>query len=199
MLQESDTMHIVHGNMDLVDYLATWMKMKSLYTPPTNSDTWGCALLSIIGFEESSWELLPAPEGENACLQHARIVFKGKSVHLMNAHFGVSENEIVLQAQRTRDLVLGYLSNSIDAVRLIFAGDINAAPLSTAYNITLSSGLADSYVLNHGPWNGEGDRDPGAGYVFSSRAANCSSWEEPHYDQQKTSDAYPIVASFNFD
>lgn len=183
------------------------MKLRSLYTPPSKSDTWGCAILSVFGFDDSEWELLPAPKGENACLQHARIMFRGQSVHLVNAHYGVLEDEIVLQAQRTHDLVLEYLgsstsadtpSESIKGVPLIFAGDINAAPLSTAYNTTLSAGLLDGYVLNHGPWEGTGARDPGAGYIFTSQAANCSSWEEPHYDQQKTSDGYPIVATFSF-
>ncbi|KAG6550772.1 hypothetical protein Mapa_007676 [Marchantia paleacea] len=198
MLQESDTMHIVHGNIDTIDYLSIWLRMHSLYSPPTKADTWGCAMLSFYPFVYSKSGVFVSPKGENACFQYAQIEVGGKLVHLLNTHFGTLENEIALQAQDFAALVKTIFDTpENERVYLVMAGDLNSEPFSSSYNATLSSGLlGDAFVSRNGGDNYH--RDPGAGYIFSSSAFNCTSWEEPYYDQQKTADGYPVVATFEF-
>ncbi|KAL3684164.1 hypothetical protein R1sor_002186 [Riccia sorocarpa] len=198
MLQESDTMHIVHGNIDTIDYLSIWLRMHSLYSPPTKSDTWGCAMLSFYPFIYSRSGVLVSPEGENSCFQYAQIKVGGKLVHLLNTHFGTLESDISLQAEELAALVQNIFDTpENERVYLVMAGDINSEPLSPSYNATLSSGLLKDAYMN---WNGGRAyrRDPGAGYIFSSSALNCTYFEEPYYDQEKTADGFPVVASFEF-
>lgn len=109
----------------------------------------------------------------------------------MNTHFGVLESDIKLQAAA--------IASTLNLSKpLILAGDFNMAPLSDAYNSTVASGIIDSRVGLEGPWKSQGDRDPGAGLVFSSPGLKCVSWKEPRYDQAVTSDGDPIVAAFDF-
>lgn len=186
--------------MRQIDYWSTWLRMHSLYTPPTKSDTWGCAMLSSYPFTYSESGVLDSPKGENACYQYAQVEIGGKVVHLMNAHFGTLEDEIALQAQQMGQIISRVLGQEPgpQKVWVLFGGDINSAPLSLGYNRTVDSGLDDAYVLRNGQWKGPEERDPGAGYVFSSPAFNCTSWTEPQYDQQKTADGDPVVATFEF-
>ncbi|KAL2636097.1 hypothetical protein R1flu_007576 [Riccia fluitans] len=198
MLQESDTMHIVHGNIDTIDYLSVWLRMHSLYSPPTKSDTWGCAMLSFYPFIYSRSGVLVSPEGENSCFQYAQIKVGGKLVHLLNTHYGTLENDISLQAEELAVLVQNIFDTpENERVYMVMAGDINSEPLSPSYNATLSSGLLKDAYMN---FNGGRAyrRDPGAGYIFSSSALNCTYFDEPYYDQEKTADGFPIVASFEF-
>lgn len=190
-LQETDTMHIVHGNLDLVDFWATKLKLYSWYAPATKADTWGCAILSTQKLVHGQSQVLPSPHGENACFQQADLQFQGKSIQIMNTHFGVLSSDIKLQAAA--------IASVVNLTRpLVLSGDFNMAPLTDAYNTTVASGILDSYVVQNGPWKSPGDRDPGAGLVFSSPKLKCVSWKEPYYDQTKTSDGYPIVATFDF-
>lgn len=173
--------------------------MHSLYSPPTKSDTWGCALLSHYPFIYSESGVLNSPAGENACYQYAQVEIGGKVVHLVNAHFGTLEDEITVQAHQMGEIIRRALHQSgTDKAWLLFGGDINASPMSLGYNQTVSSGLEDAYFSQNREWKDYLERDPGAGYVFSSPAFNCTSWTEPQYDQMKTADGYPIVATFDF-
>jgi endonuclease/exonuclease/phosphatase family metal-dependent hydrolase len=190
-LQETDTMHIVHGNLDLIDFWATKLKLYSWYAPATKADTWGCAILSTQRLFHGQSRVLPSPHGENACFQQAEFDFRGKRVQVMNTHFGVLDSDIQLQAAA--------IASAVNLTKpLLLSGDFNMAPLSQAYNTTVASGVLDSRVAQIGPWKGPGDRDPGAGLLFSSPALKCLSWKEPHYDQAMTSDGYPIVSAFDF-
>ena len=177
-----------------VDYLATWLGMYSLYTPPTTSYTWGCAILSRIPFATSSFQILSSPGGENACFQHATFRVWDGVVHIFNTHFGDLDSDVPLQAQHVSELAKNVLQAKGEA--LIIGGDINAAPLTTAYNELLVSNMYDTQAQTQGPWNTTLDRDPGAGYIFASRSLKTTSWQEPHYSQYKTSDGYPIIATF---
>ena len=213
-------MHPIHGNVDMVQFLSTWLPFHSLASPPVRSQSWGCAILSRHPFVAAapSWKL-PSPAGEIPCFQHAGISVGGRLIHLINAHFGDVESDISLQAESAAAAVKGIrpswnLPHKSAASRLsehgdeagnrqeeqqtpyvIFGGDFNSAPLSDAYNTLTASGLVDSRVQVYGPWNGTSDRDPGAGLVFVSDNAliNVTGWQEPQYDQQRTSDGYPIV------
>eukprot|EP00897_Mesotaenium_endlicherianum_P007136 jgi/Mesen1/6450/ME000033S05743 len=210
-------MHIVHGNLDLVDFLSTWLGMHSLYNPPTRAGTWGCAILSVYPFATSGFEVLPSPAGENACFQHAVIRMDGGELHVMNAHFGDEARDVAEQAERVSELVHGAsssapsdaaldasLPNTTDessgsnAVRtaLVLGGDFNVSPLTPAYEALLSAGLYDTRVSTFGPYKSPEDRDPGAGYILASQSLVCTSWQEPQYDQGATSDGFPLVASF---
>lgn len=174
-----------------IDFWATKLKLYSWYAPATKADTWGCAILSTQRLFHGDARVLPSPQGENACFQQADLDFRGKRVQVMNTHFGVLEAEIQLQAAA--------IASMVNVTKpLILSGDFNMAPLSEAYNATVASGVLDSRVGPNGPWTSQGDRDPGAGLVFSSPQLKCVSWKEPHYDQAMTSDGYPIVAAFNF-
>lgn len=177
-----------------IDFWATKLKLYSWYAPATKSDTWGCAILATERLRHGEARVLPSPHGENACFQKASLQFRGKQVQVMNTHFGVDNAEILLQAAAVASAV----TNATLKQALILSGDFNMAPLTQAYNTTVASGVLDSRVKQLGPWTSPGDRDPGAGLVFSSPSLQCVSWKEPHYDQAVTSDGYPIVAAFAF-
>lgn len=117
MLQETDLSHIVHGNQDLVDYLSTWEKMYSLFTPPTRSDTWGCAILSVFPFKLSASEILPSRKGENSCFQYATIVISDLEIHLMNTHFGDLDTDIDLQVKKVSEIVFSIIGIETDTVK----------------------------------------------------------------------------------
>ncbi|CAI5970953.1 unnamed protein product [Closterium sp. NIES-65] len=139
LLQESDTMHMIHGNVDMVQYLATWLGMHAWSAPPARHQSWGCAILSRFPLLSASpSQSLPSPHGELACFQHAVIllgagnmlpgggnmvtnrgaagwgnqtsgVVSGYPVHIMNAHFSDLEVDIRLEAERAASLVRSVL------------------------------------------------------------------------------------------
>ncbi|CAI5512212.1 unnamed protein product [Closterium sp. Naga37s-1] len=139
LLQESDTMHMIHGNVDMVQYLATWLGMHAWSSPPARHQSWGCAILSRFPLLSASpSQSLPSPHGELACFQHAVIllgagnmlpgggnmvtssgaaaggnqtsgVVSGYPVHIMNAHFSDLEVDIRLEAERAASLVRSVL------------------------------------------------------------------------------------------
>eukprot|EP00850_Spirogloea_muscicola_P008378 SM000044S16025 [mRNA] locus=s44:650553:653499:+ [translate_table: standard] len=219
-LQESDLMRIAHGNLDLVDFLATWLGWAhSLYTPTASADTWGCAILSAFPIAASSSHILPSRRGENACFQHATIVIGGEAVQLVNMHFGDLASDLSDQAGAAAAEIQQIVNVSSSAmslapsaapasapaagphpsktsVLLVVGADLNLAPLTTGYNEVLSAGIYDSFAAQHGAYNSSADRDPGAGYVLASPTLHCTRWEEPRYDQSKTSDGFPQVAEF---
>ncbi|CAI5533341.1 unnamed protein product [Closterium sp. Naga37s-1] len=213
-------MHMIHGNVDMVQYLATWLGMHARSAPPARHQSWGCAILSRFPLLSASpSQSLPSPHGELACFQHAVIllgagnmlpgggnmvtnrgaagwgnqtsgVVSGYPVHIMNAHFSDLEVDIRLEAERAASLVRSVLQAGKGGEH----GDFNLPPLSPPYLTLLAPGLVDSEAERMGAWKSMGDRDPGAGYVFVSRGnVECEAWAEPRYDQRKTSDGYPVV------
>ena len=98
-----------------VDYLATWLGMYSLYSPPVRQQSWGCAILSRFPVVRSYSEVLPTPRGERACFQYALLDARGTPLHVANAHFGDWEADILVQANQTALFVKSLLrSGALD-------------------------------------------------------------------------------------
>ncbi|GAQ78361.1 Catalase [Klebsormidium nitens] len=218
MLQETDTMRIIQGNRDMVDYLSLGLRMYALATPPTRKNTWGCAMLSRFPFKSATWEVLPSENGEAACFQHATVQVGTQTLHLMNTHFGEDDRDRTAQARAVAEHIREALqtggkaderlsgqeqpvtnvsdTSSSARVSIVLAGDFNSAPLSPQYMEIVSAGISDARVELYGQWKNPAERDRGAGLVFVSRALNCTKWVEPTYDQQKTADGNPVVVTF---
>ena len=133
-LLESDLSRIVNGNRDLVEYLGYQLSLPFTdFGPTTKDSTFGCAMLSKYPIVYSRRYILPSPDGELACLLHAKIVVspmlldvaahgaiprgteakdaylksRRQVVNVFVGHFGNTDHaaDVVLQAQGLRELI----------------------------------------------------------------------------------------------
>jgi endonuclease/exonuclease/phosphatase (EEP) superfamily protein YafD len=94
-LQESDSMHYVTGNRDIVTYLSSSWKSHAFYGLPVRDATVGCAMLSKHKLKDTKARVMPAEETFtlNRPYTSAKITVKDKDVTLINTHLEFVEND----------------------------------------------------------------------------------------------------------
>lgn len=120
-LLESDSMHLVNGNRDIVHYVAYHLGFPYTdYGPTVLDNTYGCALITRYPILEVHRYVLPSPLGELSCTIHAVLDVYGVAIHTYVGHFGNTDHwaDGLLQSQFLGELVqanpgpsmwLGYL------------------------------------------------------------------------------------------
>ena len=139
-LLETDITRIATANRDLVEYAGTLLRMHTDYGSPTLDDTFGCALLSKFPIINTTRYVMPSPQGELACLIHAKILVKKKTINVYVGHFGNTEHVLDrrLQSETLGNLTLRNPEPSV------FLGYLTTRPNSENYNLITSSGWSDT-------------------------------------------------------
>ena len=140
-LLESDLSRIMTSNRDLVDYLASKLKMYSDFGPSTAQNTWGCALLSSFPIISSKRNILPSPYGELACFIDATLDVNGVPTHVFVTHFGNTEDEIdrSLQSQ-----AIAKYAQLYEEEPLVVLGYFTTRTNAPNYMMVVSTGLQDT-------------------------------------------------------
>lgn len=120
-LLESDSMHLVNGNRDMVEHMAYYTGFRYTdYGPTALDNTYGCGMISRYPIASVRRYIMPSPLGELACMIHAVLDVYGAHVHTYVAHFGNTHHfaDGLLQSQFLGQIVqrnpgpslwLGYL------------------------------------------------------------------------------------------
>jgi len=163
-LQESDTVRVTSGGVDVVGYLASTLGYHAAYGPPTREQTYGVALLSRLPI--LSWEyVLLTSQGDQRALLHARVNGTSGAVHVFVVHLGLDLAERGIQVQEVLARV------AATAGPRILVGDLNACPSGRCPGETGSPDLVYENVVGalDDAWvEGGGGRDDPAGYTYSS-------------------------------
>ncbi|OQS01450.1 hypothetical protein ACHHYP_00779 [Achlya hypogyna] len=191
--QESDTMQMGSGGIDLTEFVASQRGMYSFADPKTQDDSFGCALLSSYPIEAATGIVLPS-HGENACLQHVVLDVHGVALTVINIHLG---NDGTADRDAQLLVVEHYVQSSTGPV--VLTGDFNTPKWSHAYN----SVMARVHMTDAGT---EGNCvrpsvNPASGrpieYILY-RNLSCIEFEYPQtYSQLKTADSFPRIAFVN--
>ena len=120
-LEESDTVRVSSGGIDLVSYLASSLGYNAAYGPPTDAQTYGVSILSRFPIKEWDWTLLPSP-GDNRVVVHAYIAVGNVPLDVYAAHLGLNGTE--RDAQVAAILSLAEASTN----PRILLGDFNSCP-----------------------------------------------------------------------
>lgn len=134
-LLESDTMRIVMGNRDAVQFIGEDLNMYVDYGPSTRDHTWGCAFLSKYPILRSTHHLLPSPVGELACAIHATVLVEGREIDFLVSHNGQEEDPVDRFLQTTE--IARLLNSSPNPA--IFLGYVVARPKSSNYHILMKA------------------------------------------------------------
>ncbi|KAF0686081.1 Aste57867_22046 [Aphanomyces stellatus] len=197
-LQESDTMQMGSGEIDLTDFLASTLGMYSYANPRTDEDSFGCTMFSVFPIDVSMSEggILPSPIGENACLQRVTLDVHGTALSLVNVHLG---NDGMAEKQLQLDAIVQHVVASGSGTGpLLLVGDFNTRKYTSQYNALVhDSALADAGV----PANCIPTYDMGAStpieFIFY-RNLTCIQFDYPHtYSQFETADSFPRIGHFN--
>jgi len=131
-----------NANWDIVEYLEENLHMYSDYGPSTLNETWGCALFSVFPIVRADREVLPSPEGENACLIDATIDFHGTLVDIIGVHFGNTEH--VLDRELQADEIASRARAKARAARkTMWLGYLTDHPQGPNYEKVTRAGLVD--------------------------------------------------------
>jgi len=142
LLVETDTTRPFNTNWDIVEYLEEALHMYSDYGPSTLNETWGCALFSYFPIVRADREVLPSPEGENACLIDATIDVHGTLVDIIGVHFGNTEH--VLDRELQADEVATRARAKVKANRkTIWLGYLTDRQTGPNYKKITQAGLVD--------------------------------------------------------
>jgi endonuclease/exonuclease/phosphatase family metal-dependent hydrolase len=128
-IEETDTARLAGGNSDLVRFLADELGMYSSYGPNPASGTFGVALLSRYPIQSARTFFMPS-RGEQTAAIDARIVAKGKTLHVLVTHL---DNDGALAQQR---LVVGRAAATESAEIAVAMGDFNFSPSTEQYRVT---------------------------------------------------------------
>ncbi|OGS48357.1 MAG: hypothetical protein A3K68_00315 [Euryarchaeota archaeon RBG_16_68_13] len=120
-LQESDTVRVTSGGVDLVGYIAGTLGYHAAYGPPTREQTYGVAILSRLPIESWSYRLL-ASEGDQRALVHARLATVRGPLDVVAVHLGLDPRERETQVRQ----VLAF-ADSLPGPTVLL-GDFNACP-----------------------------------------------------------------------
>ena len=120
-LQESDTVRLTSGGVDLVGYLSASLGYHVAYGPPTREQTYGVAVLSRLPIVTWSYALLTSA-GDQRALVHATLQSAFGSIHVIAVHLGLRQADRDVQVSE----VLAYLDRV--AGSRILLGDLNACP-----------------------------------------------------------------------
>jgi len=142
LLVETDTMRPFNANWDIVEYLEENLHMYSDYGPSTLNETWGCALFSYFPIVRADHEVLPSPEGENACLIDATIDVHGTPVDIIGVHFGNTEHVLDRELQAD-DVARRAMAKSKAKRKTVWLGYLTDKPNGPNYNKITSAGLVD--------------------------------------------------------
>jgi len=120
-LEESDTVRISSGGVDLVNYLASTLGYNAAYGPPTDAQTYGVSILSRFPIKSWNWTLLPSP-GDNRVVVHAYLEVGNVPLDVYAVHLGLNGTERDAQVAA----VLGLAAASTNP--RILLGDFNSCP-----------------------------------------------------------------------
>ena len=120
-LEESDSVRITSGGVDLVNYLATSLGYNVAYGPPTSAQTYGVSILTHLPIKEWNYTLLPSP-GDNRVVVHAVLLAGSVDVHVFAVHLGLNGTERDAQIAAVLQLAAGFPEPRI------LLGDFNACP-----------------------------------------------------------------------
>jgi endonuclease/exonuclease/phosphatase family metal-dependent hydrolase len=120
-LEESDTVRITSGGVDLVHYLASTLGYHAAYGPPTSAQTYGVSILTRFPIKDWTYTLLPSP-GDNRVVVHATLAVGGVDVQVFAVHLGLNGTE--RDAQVAEVLRIAALSPG----PRILLGDFNTCP-----------------------------------------------------------------------
>ena len=120
-LEESDTVRITSGGVDLVDYVASTLGYHAAYGPPTSAQTYGVSILSRFPIKAWNYTLLPSP-GDNRVVVHAYLAVGNVGVHVFAVHLGLNGMERDAQIAEVLRIAAAF-----DAPRIL-VGDFNACP-----------------------------------------------------------------------
>lgn len=118
-LEESDTVRITSGGLDLVNYLASTLGYNVAYGPPTSVQTYGVSILTRFPIRDWNYTLLPSP-GDNRVLVHASVTVGSVTLPVFAVHLGLNGTE--RDSQMAEVLRIAALSPG----PRILVGDFNA-------------------------------------------------------------------------
>jgi len=122
VLEESDTVRVTSGGVDLVGYVASTAGYPYVaYGPPTREQTYGVSILSRYPIEGWDYALLTSTLDQRA-LVHAHIRVGDLGVHVFGVHLGLQGGERERQVREVLNLTAPYPEPKI------LAGDFNACP-----------------------------------------------------------------------
>ena len=120
-LEESDSVRVTSGGVNLVGYLASTLGYHVAYGPPTRVQTYGVSILSRYPIESWNYELLPS-RGDQRGLVHAFLRLPSTDLQVFAVHLGLDGAERdaqVAEVLRVTALVTGLK---------VLLGDFNACP-----------------------------------------------------------------------
>lgn len=133
-LQESDTCRISSGNLDIVRYTNSKLKMYSYFGPKTVTGTFGLALLSKYPIENAMTFYMYSKGGEQTATIESQITVGTTTFNIFITHLGNYVNTSVSRAQIIQQENI--LSRIEGKSNVILMGDFNFIPNTEQYNIT---------------------------------------------------------------
>ncbi len=120
-LEESDSVRVTSGGVDVVGYLASTLGYYVAYGPPTRVQTYGVSILSRYPIASWDYDLLPSP-GDQRVLVRAILRLPNTDLQVFAIHLGLDGTE--RDAQIAEVLRVTSLSTGLR----ILMGDFNACP-----------------------------------------------------------------------
>lgn len=120
-LEESDSVRVTSGGVDVVGYLASTLGYYVAYGPPTRVQTYGVSILSRYPIESWDYHLLPSP-GDQRVLVRAFLQLPTTVLEVLAVHLGLDGGE--RDAQIAEVLRVASLWTGPQ----ILMGDFNACP-----------------------------------------------------------------------
>jgi endonuclease/exonuclease/phosphatase family metal-dependent hydrolase len=120
-LEESDSVRVTSGGVDLVGYLASTLGYFVAYGPPTRVQTYGVSILSRFPIETWDYALLPSP-GDQRVVVHAFLRLPTTDLQVFAVHLGLDGAERDAQVAEVLRITSAYTGPRI------LLGDFNACP-----------------------------------------------------------------------